>query len=256
MALPKTVERLDDIPEIARDHYVEKDGVWTLTLMSSDEHAGLVSALKQERQLRQDADKQLGEVKARFEGIDPEEVAKLRERVKTFEDADIYDKHGIDALVAKRTETMKAEHERVLTAKDREIGHFRQQAQDFEQRWRSDRIQTKLTAACAQAGVAQYAMDDAVQRGMRVFTDLDDQGNVIARDGQDVRYGKDGINPLTPEEWFLSLKPAAPHLWPPSAGGGAPQHHGANGQGFDASKFPNPADRLTAWRQYQATQQK
>lgn len=249
MALPKTVESLDLIPEIARDHYAEREGVWTLTLLSSEEHSGLVSALKQERTLRQDADKQLGELKARYDGIDPEEVAKLRDRVKTFEDVDIYDKHGIDALVAKRTETMKAENERVLAAKEREIGHFKDQAQSFEQRWRSDRIQNKLTDACAKAGVAPYAFSDAVERGMKVFTDLDEQGAVIARDGHDVRYGKDGINPLTPDEWYLSLKAAAPHLWPPSTGGGAPAHHGVNGQATDWNKITNPADRLTAWRQ-------
>ena len=27
MALPKTIERLEDVPEIVREHYVEKDGV-------------------------------------------------------------------------------------------------------------------------------------------------------------------------------------------------------------------------------------
>ena len=35
MALPKTIERLDDVPEMAREHYGERDGVLTLTLMAS-----------------------------------------------------------------------------------------------------------------------------------------------------------------------------------------------------------------------------
>jgi hypothetical protein len=98
----------------------------------------------------------------------------------------------------------------------------------------------------------------AVQRGMAVFVDLDDQGNVVARNGDELRYGKDGINPLTPKEWITTLKASgeASHLWPPSSGGGAPAYHGGNGAGIDWQSITNPAERLTQFREWQRTQQR
>jgi len=97
-----------------------------------------------------------------------------------------------------------------------------------------------------------------VKRGLDVFTDLDEKGNVIARNGEDVVYSKDGVNPLSPGEWITSLKTSgqAPHLWPSSSGGGAPGHHGANGAGIDWNSITNPAERLTRFREWQATQQR
>ena len=77
-------------------------------------------------------------------------------------------------------------------------------------------------------------------------------GLPVAKRGDDVTYGKDGINPLRPEEWISTLKASgnAPHLWPASSGGGAPGHHSGNGQQIDWSKLP-PAERLTAFRAHQ-----
>ena len=43
-------------------------------------------------------------------------------------------------------------------------------------------------------------------------------------------YGKDGTNPLTPEEWGAALVKEAPFLFRPSSGGGAPGGSG-NGTG-------------------------
>jgi hypothetical protein len=177
----------------------------------------------------------------------------LRDRVKGLDEADIYDKHGIDALVTKRTETMKQDHQRVLDAKERELLQAREKAAEYDRRWRQDRIKTVLLDAVSKAGVYERAVEDAVQRGLMVFNDLDDGGNVVARKGEDLVYGKDGVNPLSPSEWIGGLKASgqAPHLWPASSGGGAPPHHGGSGAGIDWSKLP-PAERLTKFREQQA----
>ena len=222
-----------------RDYYAEKDGALTLTIMASEEHAGLVTAINDERRLRRDTEKSLVELKTRYEGVDVDEYHKLQDRVKGLDDAEIYDKQGIEALVTRRTDAMKQDHERQVQAKDREIAQVRGQATDFERRWRQDRIKTELLAAVNKHGVYEKAVDDAVQRGLTVFTDLDDKGQVIAKNGEDILYGKDGINALRPDEWISTLKTSgnAPHLWPPSSGGGAPAHHSVNGQNIDWSKI-------------------
>lgn len=256
MALPQMYAVQTDIPSGLQEHYVEKDGHWVLeTDPPMEDVSALKATVQQERTLRRDSDKALSELKVRFEGIDPDEHKKLQDRVKGLDDADVYDKQGIEALVTRRTDAMKAEHERQIASKDREIVQSRNQATEFERRWRQDRIKTTLLDAVTDSGVFKDAIGDAVQRGLAVFTDLDDNGEVVAKKGEDVLYGKDGINPLQPKEWISSLKASgtASHLWPSSSGGGAPAHHSANGQQIDWSKLP-PAERLTAFRQQQEAQ--
>jgi hypothetical protein len=258
MALPKTIDRLDEVPELVRDYYAERDGVLTLTIMASEEHAGLVTALADERRLRRDTEKSLIDWKTKYEGVDVDKYHQLEERVKGLDDADIYDKQGIEVLVQRRTDAMKADHDRQVQAKDREITQLRSQATESDRKWRQDRIKTALLEAVNKNGVYDKAIDDAVQRGLAVFTDLDEKGQVVAKNGEDVVYGKDGINPLRPDEWIATLKTSgqAPHLWPPSSGGGAPALHGGNGQGMDWQSITNPAERVTRFREWQATQQR
>lgn len=254
MALLQMYATEPEIPTELRAFYVERDGAFHLELDPPVEDVtGLKTALENERRLRRDAERQTLDLKSKFEGIDPDEVKQLRDRVKGLDDAEIYDKHGIDALVTKRTETMKAEHDRIVRAKDTEIQKWQQQSGEFDKHWRQDRIKTALLDAVTKAGVYEKAVDDAVQRGLSVFTDLDDQGSVIARKGEDILYGKDGINPLSPAEWILGLKSSgqAPHLWPASAGGGAPALHGSGTHGIDWSKLP-PAERLNKFRELAA----
>src|SRR4030095_255805 len=251
MAIRQRFESDVEIPDILREHYIEKDGAWVLqTDPPTEDVTGLKNALNQERTLRRDAEKVGSELKIKFEGVEPGEVARLRERVKGLDDADIYDKQGIEALVLRRTESMKQEHERQLQNMRRENEQLKSTTVDLDKRWRQDRIKTALLDAAAKAGVTKGALPYAVQQGMTVFTDLDEKGNVISKQDEDIRYGKDGISPLTPEEWMLNLKTEAPFLWPPSGGGGAPAMHGGVGEGIDGNALP-PAERLTRFRELQ-----
>jgi hypothetical protein len=257
MAVKQAYESQAEIPLGLQEHYTERDGKWVLQADPPLEDAtGLKNALNTERNLRRDAEKIVTDLKVKFEGVDPDEYHKLQDRVKGLDDADVYDKQGIEALVTRRTDAMKQEHDRQVQSKDREITQLRSQAMDYDRRWRQDRIKTALLEAVNKHGVYEKAVDDAVQRGLSVFTDLDEDGQVVAKhkDGS-FEYGKDGINPLRPDEWISTLKASgnAPHLWPPSSGGGAPAHHSANGQQIDWSKIP-PAERMTLYRQQQATQ--
>ena len=254
MALRQSYTAQSEIPEELREHYVEKDSRWVIqTDPATDDVVGLKSALDKERGLRRDAEKQLTDLKVKFEGIEPEEVTELRERVKGLDDHDIYDRNGIEALVAKRTQTMKDEHARVMSLKERENTQLKDLVATTDRRWRQDRIKMALLEAVEKAGVYDKAIADAVQRGFSVFTDLDEDGNVIARTGEDVRYGKDGVHPLTPSEWIQTVKASgdAPHLWPPSSGGGAPAHHNGTPGGVDYAAITSPTERLTAYRQAQ-----
>ena len=246
-----------EIPAGIQEHYAEKEGRWLLqTDPAVDQAVEVKNALNQERALRRDTEKQLVELKTKFEGVDPEDYRKLQDRVKGLDDAEVYDKQGIEVLIARRTESMKNDHERHVGMLKRENDQLKTTAADLDRRWRQDRIKTALLDAVTHSGVHEKAVDDAVHRGLAVFTDLDEQGNVIARKGDDTVYSKDGVNPLNPSEWISTLKASgqASHLWPPSSGGGAPASHSGNGAGIDWNSIANPAERLTRFREWQATQ--
>jgi len=257
MALKQVYDAQTDIPPALYEHYTERDGKWIVALDPVlEDVGGLKSALNNERTLRRETEKQLVELKTKFEGVDPDEFRKMQDRVKGLDDADVYDKQGIEVLIARRTESMKNDHERQLATLKRENDHLKTTSADLDRRWRQDRIKTALLDAVTKNGVYEKAVDDAVQRGLAVFTDLDERGNVIAKNGDDTIYGKDGVNALNPSEWITTLKASgqAPHLWPPSSGGGAPASHSGNGAGIDWNSITNPAERLTRFREWQATQ--
>jgi hypothetical protein len=257
MALKQVYDAQLDIPGALMEHYGEKDGKWVLVLdPPAEDVSGLKSALNNERNLRRETEKQLVEFKTKFEGVDPEDYRKLQDRVRGLDDSEVYDKQGIEVLIARRTESMKNDHERQLATLKRENDHLKTTSADLDRRWRQDRIKTALLDAVTKNGVYEKAVDDAVQRGLSVFTDLDEKGNVIAKNGDDTIYGKDGVNALNPSEWITTLKASgqAPHLWPPSSGGGAPASHSGNGAGIDWNSITNPAERLTRFREWQATQ--
>lgn len=254
MALRQSYTAQVEIPEPLREHYTEKDGKWLLqTDPPTEDVSGLKSALESERRLKRDAETALSTMKSKYEGIDPDEVATLRERVESLKDKEIYDANGLEALLARRTQQMKDEHARVVGTKDREIGTLKETAATLDRKWRQDRIETALIAAATEAGVAKGAVGDAVRRGREVFVDLNEQGQPIAKIGDDIRYGNDGVHPLTPKEWLLSLKPEpdSAHLWPPSSGSGAPAHHNGTPGGIDYAAIKSPTERITALRQAQ-----
>lgn len=251
VALRQVYEVESEIPPAVREYFVERDGRWTLVVDPPIEDvSGLKNALADARNVRRETEKTLSEMKVKFEGIDPDEFHKLKERVKGLDDADIYDKQGIEALVVRRTESMKADHERQLSSVKRENEQLRGNVTDLDRRWRQDRIKTALFSAVAESGVEKPAYEDAVHRGMTVFNDLDADGNVVSKKGEDTAIGKDGFTPLTPQEWIANLKASgtARHLWPPSGGSGAPAHHGGNGTGVDWNAIKDPVERLTAYR--------
>src|ERR1043165_650499 len=91
MAVPQTFPTQADIPEILREHYVERDGLWRLqTDPAIEDVSGLKAALQSERDIRRKAETSLNEMKIRFEGIEPDEVQRLRQRVQGLDDADVY----------------------------------------------------------------------------------------------------------------------------------------------------------------------
>lgn len=238
MTLKLTVDSLDSVPENVRDLYKEVDGKFRLDLDGYEDPAGLKSALQSEREAAKAATKQVNAWKAL--GKTPEEIQELLQRLETDEDAKLIAAGKMDEVVQKRTERMQTEHTRRLQAE----AEGRTKAEAKAAKLAERALSSVLRDAAAQAGALPEALDDVVRRGNGLWI-LNDDGDVVAMNGDQVVLGKDGKAPLSPKEWAESIRDSAPYFWPATRGSGAPGSNGgaqSNAGNFGGSK----AERLAA----------
>jgi len=238
MTLKLTVDSLDLVPENVRDLYKEVDGKFRLDLDGYEDPAGLKSALDKERQAAKDASKQVSAWKAL--GKTPEEIQALLQHLETDEDAKLIAAGKLDEVVKKRTERMQADYDKKLQAE----ADSRTKAEGKAAKLADRTLQAVLRDAAARAGALPEALDDVVRRGIGTWV-LNDDGDVVAMNGEEVMLGKDGKKPLTTQEWAESIRESAPYFWPATRGSGAPGSGGGGGNqsgNFGGSK----AERVAA----------
>ena len=106
-----------------------------------------------------------------------------------------------------------------------------------------DSLNARLTAVQVDQGVVTVAtkrglrptaIPDITARARTVFRLVDGAPRAYEADGQTVRVGKDGITPMTLDEWVEQQVADAPHLFESNAGGGA-AGNGSGGAGGNRS---------------------
>lgn len=240
MALKAVLESLDDVDEGLRSHYTKDEETGKFRL----EAEGLVPKVKvdQFRQNNLELTNQLKDLQAKvkqFDGIDPEEYArlkadldKLNRKAGKGDDGDLQQR--IEAELAKATNKLTAKHKEELSAKEAE-------AKTFKARYERKVIDSEITKAAVAAGVQETAIDDVLYRSRDVFA-LDDKENVVALDsnGQPMLRDADA-EPMTVKDWLNSLAMRAPHLFKGSSGGGA-SNGGGGGQMFSGRAIRKKSD--------------
>lgn len=155
-----------------------------------------------------------------WEGLDPEQVKGLMQRINADEETRLMSEGKLDEVLAKRTERMKADFGSQLGSRDKRIQELEQAMKAKDEQLDRIVIDGAVRDAAIKAGLVPSAVEDAVIRGRSMFV-RDEHGNPIARDaGGDLVMSKDGKSALGPSEWLESMKDNASHWWPPSTGGG------------------------------------
>jgi hypothetical protein len=152
----------------------------------------------------------------RFDGIDPDAVKTMLSRFASDEEAGLIKAGKIDEVLNKRTERMQAEHLKAVKAENERAAKAEGKAAKLADRT----LSASLKDAAAKAGVHPTALDDIALRGRGLWR-LNDDGDAVAMNGEDIVLGKDGKTPLTPTEWVDSLREVAPHFWPKAQGSDA-----------------------------------
>lgn len=173
-------------------------------------------------------EKELKTKLAEFDGIDPQTVKAMLKNFADQEEAKLIAEGKMDDVLAKRTERMKADHDKQTAKLQGDLDKVNARVAKFAER--------ALSASVREVGAAlnihASAYDDALLRAKSLF-DVDDDGNAIARDGV---FGKDG-KPLTLKEWFEGMKETAPHWFPAPSGGGSQGGGGGGNKTMSRAEF-------------------
>jgi len=216
-------------PEIPAEHaalYVERDGAFFL------DAEGVVDKSKVDefRTNNVALKNQLAELAAKYEGIDPDAVKTLLAEKAALEEAKLIKDGEVEKLVENRTKKILGEMEKRLLGAEQQASALSAQLLEKE-------IERSVVEAGTKLGLRPSAIPDLKFRARNIFKISG--GNIVAldSDGQTPVFGRDGVTPLTFDEWVTRQVVEAPHLFESSAGGGA-VGHGSGGVGNRSGKNP------------------
>src|SRR5437764_953300 len=233
MAIKFKVKAKDEVPAELQALYVERDGGWVLDADGAVDK----SKLEEFRTNNITLSNQLAEQKKRFEGIDPDEVRKLTDDKRKLEEAQQLKVGELDKVVEGRLKTAKTEWDKQFTAVTSE-------RDSLNARLTAIQIDQGVITVATKKGLRATAIPDITARARTVFKLVDGAPRAYEGDGQTVRVGKDGITPMTLDEWVDQQVADAPHLFESSAGGGA-AGNGSGGAGGNNRSVKNPFSRET-----------
>jgi len=234
--LKAQIKDLKEVDEKYHDLY-EKDDESNTYLLSGVDDKEYKSKLDEFRGTNRNLLKEKQEWQKsleRYKDIDPDKYAKGIEalnQLDKLEDKSLLDAGNLDAVVAKRTQTMKEEYEKQVQAKANAYQDVLGERDALRARLGVLVTDQAIQQAVAKVGqVKKGAMDDVLFRARAVWH-IDAKGNMVPHDQKgDVAYGKDGSQ-LTTSEWAATLLEHAPHLFEPGQGGGSKGGSRGDGDG-------------------------
>ncbi|HMJ90394.1 MAG TPA: hypothetical protein VK530_11285 [Candidatus Acidoferrum sp.] len=210
MALKFKIKSKDEVPAEHLSLYTERDGAWFLDVEGAVEKAKLDEFRANNIAITKERD----ELKQRFDGIDPDAVRALAAEKQKLEEQAQLKAGEVDKVIETRVKAMRGELEK-------QIGAITTERDALNARLVAIQIDQGVTAAATKRGLRATAIPDITSRARGVFRLVNGVPIAFEQDGKTVRAGKDGVTPMTLEEWVDAQVSEAPHLFESNAGGGA-----------------------------------
>jgi hypothetical protein len=217
-----------EIPEALRAYYKQEGDKWVLQCEGATSNAKVAEFRDRNIQLQKDKE----ELEKKYKDVDPVKYADLVKREAELGDGELIKKSGVDALVQKRTETMRNEYETKLKEANDKLTTAHGELTGLK-------IDHAVLAEAGPLGLRKTAHADLVSRARTSFKMEDGKPVAYDEKGQKV-YGADG-QPLTIKEWSTGMVKSAPHLFEPNSGGGS------SGGGGGTFSGPNPFVQGQNW---------
>ncbi len=214
----------DEIPAEHLPLYAEREGAWVLDVDGAVEKSKLDEFRNNNVALAKERD----DLKKRYEGIDPDAVKALADEKRQLEEAQQLKAGEVEKVVENRIKGVKADLEK-------QIATLTTERDAMTGRLTSIQIDQGVLTVATKRGLRPTAIPDITSRARSIFRLVNGVPTAFEPDGKALRYGKDGLTPMTLEEWVDAHVSEAPNLFYSNAGGGA----ASNASGGGASARPN-----------------
>ncbi len=233
MALKFKYAKKEEVPAEHAALYVEREGAFVLDAEGVTDKA----QVDEFRNNNVAVKKELEEWKRRFDGIDPEEVRQLKAEKQRLEEERQIKAGEAEKVFEGRIKTLKSEF-------DKQVATLTGERDWLNSRLTAIQIDQGVTTAATKRGLRPTAIPDITARARTVFKLVNGVPRAFESDGQTVRYGRDGVSPMTLEEWVDTQVADAPHLFESNAGGGAAGTPAGGGTGANRT-VKNPFRKET-----------
>jgi hypothetical protein len=229
--MKKKYPKQEDIPEALRPYYTEKDGEWHITVEGMVPSEKVTEFRDNNVTLTTENTKLKADL-VKFENVDVDKYRELLGKENDLRDEKLFSKNKIDELVNTRTEEMRREHTNQNAALVQRAEKAEKEASQLKDNLKRQVIDRTVIDAGVKLGLEPTGHLDLVNRA-RAVADLDETGKLVFKNADGTRmYGKDGVTPMTAEEWAeRQATTEAKHLFKPSNGGGAGPGGGGGGGG-------------------------
>jgi hypothetical protein len=224
-----------DLKQIPADDvrlYVERGNEWVLDAEGMADKAKLDEMRQNNIELR----KQLEE-SSRSAAGKLQQAQSEKERLELI--AQGHKPEEIEKLVTERLKTLRADW-------DRQFAAVTGERDSLTTRLTAIQIDQGVITTATRRGLRPTAIPDITSRARAVFKLVEGAPQAFEPDGRTVRYGRDGITPMTLEEWVDAQVADAPHLFEANAGGGA-AGNGAGGAAASARTTTKNPFRKESW---------
>jgi hypothetical protein len=259
MPLKFKLKSREEAPAELANLYVERDGAFILDVEGAVDKAKLDEIRTTNVALIKERD----ELKQRFEGIDPDEVKQLKEAHQQAEEDRLLkgksphpsplpsaereaeqererqaERERIEKVIEGRVKSIKGELEK-------QVNQLTTERDTLNTRLAAIQIDQGVITVATKRGLRPTAMADITSRARTVFRLVNGVPTAFDGDGKSVRYGRDGLTPMSIDEWVDGQVAEAPHLFEANSGSGSGGNHnsaGGAGRGFGGK---NPFKRET-----------
>jgi hypothetical protein len=229
MALKYKFKSKEEIPGEHQAFYAEREGAWVLDVEGAVDKTKLDEFRSNNVALL----KEMEELKAKFAGVDPEEVKRMAEDKRKLEEEAARKAGDFDKMLQGRVKPLQEQLQALSAERDALHGRLA----DLQ-------INQGAVAAATKRGLRPTAMADLALRVRSVFRLENGVPRAFEADGKTPKVGKDGVSPVTLDEWVEGLAAEAPHLFAENAGGGASGASRSGQGGSGAAPFgENPWKR-------------
>lgn len=232
-SLPLSADNLESIPAEFRNLYHQVDGKHVINAGLGNNIAAEMEAQRKIREFREtniSLTKANEEAQKKLEGFNKlgmtaEQALEMRQHMQDLREKGFKHEGDIEKFVTSRTEAMKKEYDKKSQENAEQIRMLTESSERYRNLYHQGELRNLVIEKASTASpLKATALPDLLNRASSTWK-LDHESGDMYAVGEDGnrRMGKDGIKPMSMEEYLEELAEQAPHLFEQGSAGGVTQ---------------------------------